>query len=190
MLTEGIILFKKILIGTFDNQEQVDMEIAKGEQLHPLAKHITDLLDPKISNIPKDFNGIFILEESYYHHVDESYQIKPLFFKITPSGPLDIFLESIQAPDTFTPEEMVNSNEALKFDYNELHAKELFGKALYENQGDHFLVDHHCDFGEGLHFQLTEKLMFHELQVMEKLSSNGTCITDYNTPIIYKRKAI
>lgn len=188
MLSEGVRLFQKIIVGVFDNQEQVDLERSKNAQVHPLAKHVTDIMDEKVDNVPEGFDGTFILEESYYHHVNKPYEIKPLLFKITPNGPYDIFLESLMVPERLDKKEVINANAELRFDYFELKANAAFGKAHYHNMGDYFLVKHFADFGHGITFDFQEKLTTDTLQVMELWMKNGESITPYQEPILYKRQ--
>ena len=80
MRTKGIKLFEKIIVGTFTNQSQVDQEIEDGSQVHPFAKHVTEVINHRVKNIPDSFSGSFILEESYYKYPNKPLEIKPLFF--------------------------------------------------------------------------------------------------------------
>ena len=38
----------------------------KAGKIYPYAEHINTICNDKIKNIPKDFNGKFVVEESYY----------------------------------------------------------------------------------------------------------------------------
>ncbi len=188
MPTKGIKLFEKIIVGHFDNQDQIDNEISDGQQIHPYAVHVTEVINHRISNIPSDFVGTFILEESYYTYPDGSKKIKPLFFRVTPCGEFDIHLQSVQIPDRLDDKEVVNANPDLSFDYEELEVREQFGKATYHNIGDKFVVNHLTDMGGGILFNLIETLSDGRLQVMELVKKNGHKITPYDSPIIYIRK--
>nr|WP_296648574.1 hypothetical protein [Romboutsia sp. 13368] len=54
------------LCGDFNNDNQIKIQEAKGKVTHPKAKHINRIANNKINNLPSDFNGYFIIEESYY----------------------------------------------------------------------------------------------------------------------------
>ena len=54
------------LSGTFNNDSQINKEEVIGEVKHPKAKHINGVCNNKIENLQNDFNGYFVIEESYY----------------------------------------------------------------------------------------------------------------------------
>ena len=57
--------FIGMMTGCFDNKEQFNMMQATGK-IYPYAKHVNTVCNDKINNIPQDFNGKFVVEESYY----------------------------------------------------------------------------------------------------------------------------
>ena len=57
--------FIGMMTGHFDNKEQFNMMQATGK-IYPYAKHVNTVCNDKINNIPHDFNGKFVVEESYY----------------------------------------------------------------------------------------------------------------------------
>ena len=57
--------FIGMMTGHFDNKEQFDM-MQKTGKIYPYAEHINTICNDKIKNIPVDFNGKFVVEESYY----------------------------------------------------------------------------------------------------------------------------
>lgn len=187
-MTKGIKLFKEILCGKFDNAEQISAELENGQIVHPFAQHVTGTITEQIKNVPNDFKGIFILEESYYDYIGKARIIKPLLFKITPNGEENVFLESIVIPEEYEKEKVILANDSLTFDYNELKINEAFGQASYNNKGDYFTIEHFCEFEGGIKFEFRETLRKNELQVMELYKKDGKQLTPYNTPIVYKRK--
>lgn len=58
--------FIKNLCGKFNNDAQIKSEEDKGKIIHPKAKHINAVCNHKIRNLPKNFKGYFVIEESYY----------------------------------------------------------------------------------------------------------------------------
>jgi len=179
--------FTDILCGTLDNQAQVDQEIANGKQLHPYAKHVTDICDHMIHNRPEGHPGSYILEESYYVYPGKEMELKPLFFYIRSDGISKVMLQSVQIPERFTKEEFTNSNSELSMDFSELQMRD-FGVAMYEYHPDgYFTVDHEADMGGGLTFRLIETLSDNSLEVMELVHKDGIKLTPYETPILYKK---
>ena len=57
--------FIKLMTGHFDNKEQFDKMQAEGKT-YPYAKHINTACNDKIKNLPENFFGTFVVEESYY----------------------------------------------------------------------------------------------------------------------------
>jgi len=95
--------FTAILCGTLDNQAQIDRERAAGRQVHPYARHVTDICDGKIINRPDGHEGLYILEESYYVKPDtEVMELKPLLFYMRSDGSYKALLNSVQIPLQFT----------------------------------------------------------------------------------------
>lgn len=179
--------FTEILCGSLDNQEQIDQERKDGQQIHPYAKHVTEVIDHKIINRPPDHEGIYILEESYYIYPGkEETEIKPLLFYMRSDGVSKALLQSVQIPERLEKSEVVNANESLVLDFHELTLRP-FGTAEYTlHEGDYFTVDHTADMGGGLVFRLIETLSKEGLEVMELIHKNGVKITPYDTPILYK----
>ena len=57
--------FMNILTGSFNNSEQFDkMKLDNID--FPYAEHVNTICNDKIINLPEDFKGIFMVEESYY----------------------------------------------------------------------------------------------------------------------------
>ena len=57
--------FINMMTGHFNNKEQFDNMQREGKT-YPYAEHINTICSEKILNLPKDFNGKFVVEESYY----------------------------------------------------------------------------------------------------------------------------
>ena len=63
----------------------------------PYAQHVNTVCNDKIKNIPNDFNGIFIVEESYYE-TDGRRHASPHLFLITDSND-GLMLSSYEIPE-------------------------------------------------------------------------------------------
>lgn len=56
--------FVSMMTGQFDNKEQFDI-MQKSGKIYPYARHVNTVCNDKIKNLPLDFNGKFVVEESY-----------------------------------------------------------------------------------------------------------------------------
>ena len=125
--------FIKNLCGKFNNQAQIKKEESEGEIIHPKAKHINAVCNQKIKNLPQNFKGYFVIEESYYETNGKKHASPHIFlFTEEKEG---ILLSSYEIPagadkNTFTYDSM------LPVEYSELKKSEKFTPALYvENDG-------------------------------------------------------
>ena len=73
--------FIGMMTGHFDNKEQFNMMQTAGK-IYPYAKHVNTVCNDKINNIPQDFNGKFVVEESYYE-TNGNRHASPHLFLIT-----------------------------------------------------------------------------------------------------------
>lgn len=180
--------FKDVLCGTFDNHNQVEAERKAGKQIHPLAKHVTALANPKIKNLPTDLNGYFILEESYYTYEDKPKEVKPYLFFIERVSDTQIRLSSYAMPTDIPKADIRSDNPSFSLDFKTISVSKTFKPAVYTLADGKFTVNHPTDLGKGMTFTLIETLAKDRLEVMELLEKNGKHLTPYDTPIIYDRK--
>ena len=87
--------FVELMTGEFDNKEQF-MEMKEAGKSFPYAQHVNTVCNDKIKNIPEGFNGIFVVEESYYE-TDGKRHASPHLFLITDSND-GIILSSYEIP--------------------------------------------------------------------------------------------
>lgn len=52
------------MTGHFDNKDQFNKMQAEGKT-YPYAEHVNTICNDKINNLPEDFKGKFVVEESY-----------------------------------------------------------------------------------------------------------------------------
>lgn len=87
--------FVRLMTGRFDNKEQFT-EMKKAGKMFPYAQHVNTVCNDKIRNMPEDFTGIFIVEESYYE-TDGKCHASPHLFLITENKD-GIMLSSYEIP--------------------------------------------------------------------------------------------
>ena len=88
--------FIGMMTGHFDNKEQFNMMQATGK-IYPYARHVNTVCNDKINNIPQDFNGKFVVEESYYE-TNGNRHASPHLFLITENED-GILLSSYEIPE-------------------------------------------------------------------------------------------
>jgi len=180
--------FQEYITGDFDNSTQVVAEIKAGKQIHPLAIHVNRLANDKVKNIPKDLNGFFIIEESYYLADGKPIDLKPYLFLFEEKVTGIVHLTTFQLTG-LKKEEVRNDNALLQFDFTQLQPSPTFKGADYTwNASDKtFNTVSLNDLGNGMKFTLTEKFTNKQLSVLEQVEKDGKLLTAWNTPIIYLR---
>ena len=71
-------MFMKLITGYFNNKEQFE-EMQKAGKIYPYAEHVNTVCNDKIKNLPVDFQGKFLVEESYYE-TEKGKKILPHLF--------------------------------------------------------------------------------------------------------------
>ena len=175
--------FVELMTGEFDNKEQF-MEMKEAGKSFPYAQHVNTVCNDKIKNIPEGFNGIFVVEESYYE-TDGKRHASPHLFLITDSND-GIILSSYEIPagedkNTFSYNSMKN------VDYAELKKSEKFTPALYHEKSGIWEGGSISQFSPVMTFKLWEKFSDSCLEVSESMEVNGKRTFGYDEPIIYKR---
>ena len=175
--------FVGMMTGHFDNKEQFDI-MQKAGKIYPYAEHINTICNDKIKNIPKDFNGKFVVEESYYETNGKRHASPHIFLIMeTEDG---IVLSSYEIPagedkNTFSYNSMKN------VDYAELKKSEKFTPALYHEKNGIWEGGSISQFSPVMTFKLWEKFSDSCLEVSESMEVNGKRTFGYDEPIIYKR---
>lgn len=187
-MKEQLMYFCDMLCGHFDNS--VQLENLKKEHAvpegFPLAEHVNTICNGNIDHLPHDFDGIFVLEESYYH-VDGRVNSMPHLFLFTMEQE-DIVLDSYEIPDGYTKETFCASALG-RLDYNLLSRSGKFTPVHYkksDNDGS-YTCHGKSMFSPVLCFTLTEKISPEVLSVSEIFEVNGKRTFGYDIPIEYRR---
>lgn len=176
--------FMRILTGSFDNSEQYNEMKRIGAGNFPYARHINTVCNDKITHLPEDFTGFFMVEESYYTSGENTHAAPHLFlFTEEAEG---ILLTSYEIPagydkQTFTYEAMA------EVDFRELHASVKFTPALYTQKDGVWEGGSVSMFSPVLKFTLFERFSEECLEVSETMEVNGKRTFGYDEPILYKR---
>ena len=180
-------LYKSYIQGDLDNITQVNAEVKAGKQVHPYAKHVNRLLDSKIKNLPKNHNGFYILEESYYTYPNKPMEMKPYLFWFEKTMMGKVKLHSLQIPKGWDKKDVRNDNPKFIVEYADLKDSPTFTPAVYTKTETGFYIKVPVNLPNGMKFTLEETIGKETFEVMESLEKDGKSLTPYSTPIIYKR---
>ena len=161
--------FVKLMTGHFDNREQFT-EMKSAGKLFPYARHVNTVCNDKINNIPENFTGIFMVEESYYE-TDGKCHASPHLFLITDCDG-GIMLSSYEIPagedkNTFSYASMKN------VEYSDLKRSEKFTPALYQEKDGVWEGGSVSQFTPVMTFRLWERFSETCLEVSESMEVNG-----------------
>ena len=175
--------FLQILCGRFDNRTQWEQMQELGEKEYPLARHVNTRCNDKILNLPADFAGVFVLEESYYT-IGERTNASPHLFLFTEEG------EDVKLTSYDLPKEAVKAGvtyetmEPIPFDQLQLSQK--FTPAIYHWKDGVWEGGSVSMFTATLKFTLFERFSPEVLEVSETMEVNGKRTFGYDVPIRYR----
>lgn len=176
--------FVELITGNFDNSEQYKEMQDKGNEKFPFAKHVNTVCNDIIENLPQDFKGLFLLEESYYTSNGKTHASPHLFlFTEEENG---IKLTSYEIPEGYNNNSF-NYNNLEKLDYLKLKISEKFTPAIYKLKDNIWEGGSVSNFSPVSKFTLFERFSPEKLEVSETIESNGKRVFGFDDPIIYKR---
>lgn len=175
----------ELLVGRFDNRQQVEAKREQGDLKYPEARHINTICNDKINNLPTGFEGAFLLEESYYT-VDGNCNAMPHLFLLS-QNEQGVELQSFDMPEGYTKDDF--SYEKLgTLDYNNLKRSEKFTPIVYRRQQDgSYYGKSESMFSPVLKFTLEERFSKEMLEVSEIFEVNGRRTFGYDDWIEYVR---
>ena len=94
-------IFIKNLCGEFNNDNQLKKEFESGKVVHPKARHINNVCNYKIKNLPENFEGYLVIEESYYEQ-GKFKNILPHLFLFTLNKDNNVVLTSYDLPENIS----------------------------------------------------------------------------------------
>ncbi|MGL4571046.1 MAG: hypothetical protein ACRCVJ_08280 [Clostridium sp.] len=179
-------MFIKNLCGKFNNSDQISKESNQGKIIHPKASHINGICNTKISNIPEDFNGYFVIEESYYEQGSFKNSLPHLFlFTLNKEG--NVVLTSYDIPEYINKEDFRNDNTNLRLDFNTLKVSKKFTPMVYKCENGIFEGESLSHFTPVTTFILKETIKNEILEVSEIFEQDGVITFGFADPIIYKK---
>lgn len=178
--------FMEMLCGTFENREQCRQEEAQGQRIHPPARHVIGICNDKMCNLPEDFAGYFVIEESYFDMGDHQLA-KHYLFLYEEADDGRVRLTSFDLPPSAPRESLTNEDESLRIDFAGLEISPRFSPLLLEHRDGEFFGQNVSQFAPGTLFSFSLRVMPDTLYVTELLERNGTRIAGFETPTIYDK---
>lgn len=180
---ENLNQFMKILTGHFNNAEQYET-MKNSNSNFPYAEHVNSICNDKIENLPADFKGIFMVEESYYTSNGNTHAT-PHLFLFTEEGS-GIKLTSYEIPSGYDKNTFTYQN-LTSIDFHDLKLSEKFTPAIYVENNGVWEGGSTSMFSPVLKFTLFERFSEDCLEVTESMEVNGKRTFGYDEPILYKR---
>lgn len=177
--------FMELLCGHFDNQAQYEQMKAEGKEF-PFARHVNTACNDKITNLPKDFAGIFMVEESYYT-TEKGTHASPHLFLFTEEADGSVKLTSYDLPEGSKKDFTYDTFAVV--DYNDLKPSAKFTPAIYVEKDGVWEGGSESMFTPVLKFSLFERFSKECLEVSESMELNGKRTFGYDDPILYVRIA-
>lgn len=178
--------FVQNLCGEFNNYDQIKKQTQDGIITHPKASHINGICNKKIRNLPKDFKGYFVIEESYYEQNGKK-NVLPHLFLFTLNEDNKVVLESYKIPETISKEDFRNNNPNLRMDYKELRKSQNFNPMIYDEEDGVFYGESVSIFSPITKFILKERIENNILYVSEVFYKGDVKTFGFEEPIIYRR---
>ena len=177
--------FIRILSGRFNNAQRLHALQAEGVTDFPYAEHVNTPCNDKITGLPSDFPGVFLVEESYYT-IGGRTNASPHLFLFTEEADGAVKLTSYDLPDgcsktDFTYQTMPQT------DYAALRPSAKFTPALYRRSNGVWEGGSESMFTPVLKFTLFERFSEDVLEVSECMEMNGRRTFGYDQPILYRR---
>lgn len=177
--------FVSLLSGKFDNAAQHAELTEAGQADFPFAEHRNTPCNDKIRGLPADFDGVFLVEESYYTVAGRTHA-SPHLFLFTQEGD-NIRLTSYDTPEGYDKNSFTAA-QLKDVEYASLRPSQKFTPALYTCKDGVWEGGSVSMFTPVLKFTLFERFSPDCLEVTEQMEMNGKRTFGYDVPILYKRK--
>jgi hypothetical protein len=176
----------EMLCGTFDNRDQLLRESLAGLPVHPGARHTIGICNDKIDDLPEDFNGYFVIEESRFDLEDQCIE-KHYLFLYDEDEQGCVRLTSYNIPEEIPKESFTNDNPSLHADYLKLEVSPRFlPLTLRENDGA-FFGENCSRFSGDTTFLFSLSVSAERLLVKELLLRGAERVAGYEEPVEYVR---
>lgn len=172
------------LTGHFDNSQQLERFEREGITGYPRAEHRNTVCNDRITGLPADFSGVFVLEESYYTTDGKTNAMPHLFLFTEEEG--GIKLTSYEIPEGYTKENFTCEN-LKETALESLKISEKFTPIIYREENGAFVGKGVSMFSPMLKFKLEERFDSEVLEVSETFEVNGKRTFGYDLPLEYRR---
>ena len=175
--------FISILTGSFNNREQWE-SMKETNPDFPFAEHVNTACNHKITGLPEDFAGVFMVEESYFTAKGNTHAAHHFFlFTEEENG---VLLTSYEIPEGYDKSSFTYAN-LTEVSYSSLTCSERFTPALYTKKDGVWEGGSTSMFSPVLKFSLFERFSPECLEVTETMEVQGKQTFGYGVPILYKR---
>ncbi|MGX2946983.1 hypothetical protein [Enterococcus alishanensis] len=171
------------LEGNFSNERQFNKLSEEQRKKFPYAVHRNHILNQKVKNKPKNFEGVFFHEESYYT-MNDSERFKSDIFLFELNSEEKVVLYSISVPKKY---ENKKYSEITMIDFEDLNVSEKFNPIIYEKKDGLFIGQSESMFTSSTKFILKQKISNEKLVIKEEMKKGDKRIFGFDDPIIYEK---
>ncbi|MCR0567519.1 hypothetical protein MKC54_05695 [[Clostridium] innocuum] len=151
----------------------------------PQAIHITTPVNERINNLPKNFDHVFVIDETYYRYEDHMMELHHLYrYHAHSDG--SIALISYELPSESLAQKF-DRQHVQQLSYNELTVKQSFSPILYTFENDVFTSEGSSEIAPGITLHVVMKLYRDHYTVIEACYANGTLVSGFEEPVCYER---
>ena len=150
------------------------------------ARHVIGLCNDKMDNLPKDFSGYFVIEESCFDLEDQRIE-KHYLFLYDEDEPGRVRLTSYNVPAEIPKERFTNDDPSIRMDYLKLEVSPRFLPLTLHEKGGVFRGENCSRFSEDTTFLFSLAVSADGILVKELLLRGSERVAGYEEPVEYRR---
>lgn len=184
---KAILLFEKYIVGTFNNNKQIQEDLSTGVQKHPTSILINTKIDEWILNAPQR-EGFWLLEEGYFDNPGMKQEVKPYLFFYEGLGDTAVMMHVYTFPTTIPSETVRHNNPNIKVEYNLLNPSKNFKPMLLEYRNEGFHVDSVFNLPGGMTFTFKKSIKKDGIELLELWYKDKNRMSTYDTPLVLNKQ--
>ncbi len=184
---KAILLFEKYIVGSFNNNNQIQEDLSTGIQKHPSSRLINARIDNWILNAPQR-EGFWLLEEGHFDNPGIKPEVKPYLFFYEALGDTAVMMHVYTFPNSIPSESIRHNNPDIKVEYSQLNASKNFKPMLLEYREEGFHIDRVFDLPGGMNFTFQKSIKKDRIELLELWYKDTKRMSTYDTALILEKE--
>ncbi len=184
---KAILLFEKYIVGSFNNNKQIQEDLSTGMQKHPASRLINTKIDDWILNAPPRA-GFWLLEEGYFDNPGMKPEVKPYLFFYEGLGDTAVMMHVYTFPTTIPNSIVRHTNQDIKVEYSALNPSKNFKPMLLEYKNEGFHYEDVFNLPGGMTFTFKKSIKKDGIELLELWYKDKTRMTTYDTPLFLDKE--